>query len=451
MRTTRRRLLKAGGLASILAAARLPLPARAQGQDRYARFRGQTISFNYPVHPHFDQAEKLFADFTRETGIKVARDKMQYLRMKDKQVQEMSKPQGDYDLITYVVMWKTEYAARGFIEPLDPYLKNPALADPRYALHDLITPYYQNISLVGGPKSYLPGPGARPYGLPFGAETDVLAYRRDILAKHGLQVPATYAELLHACRVVREREPGMGGLSSRGENGHQVSHAWLLHLSPFAGQVFDARWHAAFAGEAGIKAAEFLTEIVQTGPAGIPNFGFGDMQNAFLQGQSAFYLDSISIFGPAQDSARSRIAGQVGYAIHPKAAVHSGQTGGFGLAIPSNAKNKEAAFLFMQWLTSREQDTRIAILGGSAGRWSTLDLPGLARQYSAEFPVLREALKIANPDWRPLIPEWDGISQQILGQALHDVITGKTSAKAALAAAAPAAEQVLRTAGWLKA
>ena len=46
--------------------------------------------------------------------------------------------------------------------------------------------------------------------------------------------------------------------------------------------------------------------------------------------------------------------------------------------------------------------------------------------------MLKEALKIANPDWRPLIPEWDHISQQILGIGLADVITGKKAPKEAL-------------------
>ena len=70
---------------------------------------------------------------------------------------------------------------------------------------------------------------------------------------------------------------------------------------------------------------------------------------------------------------------------------------------------------------------------------------------SRGLPVLREALKVANPDWRPLIPEWDHISQQILGQALPDVITGAKPAKQALDAAVAPAEAVLRKAGWLKA
>jgi multiple sugar transport system substrate-binding protein len=420
-------------------------------QDRYAKYRGQTIVVNYPAHPHYDQAEKLFAEFTQQTGIKVERDKMQYLRMKDKQVLEMAKRgNGDYDVISYVVMWKTEYVAKNLLEPLAPYLGNAALADPAWDQKDIIGAYWDNLALVGGPKMYLPGPGAQPYGVPFGAETSVLGYRQDLLAKHNIAVPKTYDELLRACRVIKDKE-GIGGLTSRGQTGHQVTAAWLMHLTPLGGEVFDKNWRAVFNNAQGVRAAEVLKEIVDTGPPGIPSYGFGEMQNAFLQGQAAFYLDSISVFGPAQDPTKSRVAGKVGYAVHPRGTKYSGLSGGFGLAIPRNARNKQAAFLFTQWMTSKEADRKIALLGGNAGRWSTVDNAEVARKYPAELPVLREALKVSNPDWRPLIPEWDHISQQILGHALPDVITGKKPAKQALDAVVKDAEDVVRKGGWLKA
>lgn len=443
----KRRTLLQAGAAGAAAGPWIHLAA----QNRYAKYKGQTIVLNYPAHPHYDQAEKLFQAFTAETGIKVERDKMQYLRMKDKQVLEMGKKgNGDYDVITYVVMWKTEYVAKGLLDPLNPYFANKALADPDWDQKDIITAYWENLALVGGPKMYLPGPGAQPYGIPFGAETGVLAYRQDLLSKHGLGVPTTYDELLRAARIMKEKE-GIGGVTSRGQTGHQVTAAWLMHLTPFGGEVFDKNWRAAFNNPAGVKAAEVLREIVETGPAGIPSYGFGEMQNAFLQGQAAFYLDSIALFGPAQDPAKSKVIGKIGYALHPKGTRHSAQSGGFGLAIPKNAKNKEAAFLFMQWITSKQADEKITMLGGNANRWSTVNKADVARKYSAELPVLREALKICNPDWRPLIPEWDHISQQIIGQALPDVIVGKKPAKQALDAIVKDAEDVVRKGGWLKA
>lgn len=420
-------------------------------QNRYAKYKGQTIVINYPAHPHYDQAEKLFAEFTAETGIKVERDKMQYLRMKDKQALEMGKRgNGDYDVVVYVVMWKTEYVKKDLLLPLDTYLANTALADPSWDQKDIIGKYWETNALVGGPKMYLPGPGARPYGIPFGAETGVLAYRTDIFEKHKLSAPKTYDELMAACRLIKDKE-GMGGLTSRGQTGHQITAAWLLHLTPNGGEVFDSNWRAAFNNPQGVRAAEILKEIVDTGPAGIPSYGFGEMQNAFLQGQAAMYLDSVAIMGPVQDPSKSRIAGKVAYAVHPKGTQHSAQSGGFAMAIPKNARNKDAAFLFMQWMTSKQADLKIALAGGNINRWSTLDNADIAKKYPQELPALRESLKIANPDWRPLIPEWDHISQQVLGQALPDVITGRRPAKQALDAAVKAAEDAVRQGGWLKA
>ena len=445
----RRELLKTGGMAGILAAGQYPLIQGALAQDRYAKYRGQTIVINYPAHPHYDQAEKLFAEFTAATGINVERDKTQYLRMKDKQTLEMGKPQGDYDVIVYVVMWKTEYVKKGFLLPLEPFFANSALADPSYDFNDLITVYRENIGLVGGEKMYLPGPNAKTYAIPYGSETGVLAYRTDIFAKLNLAVPTTYDELLNACRVIKQKE-GIGGLTSRGQTGHQVTAAWLLHLTPNGGEVFDSKFRAAFHKPEGIRAAEILKEIVDTGPAGIPSYGFGEMQNAFLQGQAAMYLDSISVMGPAKDPAKSKIVGKVGYALHPRGSKYSAQTGGFGMAIPKNAKNRDAAFLFMQWMTSKANDVKTTMMGANATRWSTLDNADVKARYP-EFNVLRASLKIANPDWRPLIPEWDDISQQILGTALPDVITGKKSAKEALTAIVPKVEEIARKGGWLKA
>ena len=139
----------------------------------------------------------------------------------------MAKPQGDFDLGCYVVMWKSEYVAKKLIQPLQPFFDNPALADPAYDMKDVVPIYLENLGLVGGPKGYLAGPGAKLYGMPYGAETSVLAYRRDIFAKHNLKPPETYDDFTKLLRVIKDKE-GIGALASRGQAGHQCVHAWLL-------------------------------------------------------------------------------------------------------------------------------------------------------------------------------------------------------------------------------
>ena len=440
--TKRRALIRAAAACGAIAT----LPgARAQGvRDK---LRGQTIRLSYPgPHPHYDAAEKLFDDFTRETGIRIERDRTPYLDMKSRQLAGMRKREGDYDAVAYLVAWKTEYVKQGLLRPLEEMLADPQLARADYDFKDLIPAYVQAIGLVGGPKMYLPGPGARLYGLPYGAETSVLGFRRDILERHQLQVPTTYAELLRACERIRDKEK-IAAITSRSQAGHQVTHAWLLHLSPFGGQVFDADFKPVLHEEPGIQAAETLRRLVEMGPAGAGQAGFGEMQSAFLDGECAFYLDSLAVMGPAKDPKRSKVAGKIAYAMHPSGTRLSGQTGGFGLAIPRNARNPEAAFVFIQWLTSKANDLRVARLGGNAGRWSTLADVDF-KISNPEQGILPFALRAANPDWRPLIPEWDEMSKDVIGQALPDVLSGKRTAREALASTVPRLEALLRGGGW---
>lgn len=439
----RRDFVKSGAITVF--GAGLPLSG-ALAQNRYAKYAGQTVVFSIPAHPHFDAMLKILPQFTKETGIKVETDKLAMGRMKEKQLLEMAKPQGDYDLGCYVVMWKGEYVAKNLIRPLDSFFQNAALADPAYDMKDIIPIYLENLGLVGGPKGYLAGPGAKLYGVPYGAETSVLAYRRDIFAKHNLQPPTNYAEFRSLLRVIKDKE-GIGALASRGQAGHQAVHAWLLHLNPLGGSVFDEQWRPRFNDKAGVEALKFLQEVVATGPAGIPGYGQGESNTAFLQGQAAMYLDSTSLAGLVNDPAKSKVVGNVSWALHPMGTRRASQSGGLGLAIANNAKNADAAFLLMQWLTSKAQDKAVTAVGGAPMRNSTLSDTDMVRKYP-EFITFKEALKYSNPDWRPIIPVWDKINVQALGVGISEALTGKKTAEAALNDMVPQVTQIMREAGY---
>lgn len=447
MHISRRDALKATLAAGAIAALPLPHYARAQGTG-WSKLKGQTIVINWPSHPHFAVAKKLLPEFTAATGIKVEIDEMQYLRLKDAQILQMSKPKGDYDVIVYVIMWKTEYVQRKFLIELEPMFQNAELAMPDYDRGDIIKGYYEGLGLVGGPRGYLPGPGAKVYGLPFGAECSVLAYRRDLFAKHNISIPVTYDDMLKAARIIKDKEPGVGGLAQRAQAGHQVTAGWLMHLTPYDGLVIDDKFLPRVADAPAIRTTEVYKEFIDTGPTGGAAFDFGQMQNAFLQGQAAMYCDSISIFGPAADPNKSKVKDTVGYALHPKAAKYSGELGGFGMAIPSNSDRKAAAFAFMQWMTAKAQDVKVTAAGGQPMRLSTLDHPDVKKIYPVE--IYKENLKIANPDWRPIINEWTEISEKVLGINLSNVITGKQEIKPTMEDAAVKIKAICERAGYYK-
>lgn len=275
----------------IYATALTTLATGAAFANPYEPYAGTTLVVNFPSHPHYDAVMQVLPEFTAETGIEVEVDMLPYLDMRERQTLELALDEGAYDLIAYVVFSKADYVYADQVENLAKYFMNPRLADPNYDAGDLIDAYVQNIGVAGGEKGYLPGPTGSLYGLPFGAETSVLFYRKDIFDKHGLTVPETYDELLDlACRIP-ELEPGMGGVASRAASGHQASHAFLLHLAPLGGQVFDAAWNPTINNEAGVKAAEALKTIVDCGPEGSSAFGPAEAANAFAQGQAAMFLD----------------------------------------------------------------------------------------------------------------------------------------------------------------
>ena len=430
---------------SLLAAATSALMAGTALANPYSAYEGTTIVVSWPALSHFQKAEELVDEFTEETGIEVEIDALQYLALRDRQLLEMSKPTGDYDVVSWVVMWKGEYVSKGLLTPLSQFFTRPQLVDPDYDIDDIADAYLQNGGIVGGEKGYLPGKSGALYGIPFGAETSILAYRKDIFEEQRLEVPKTYDEMVEVMNKLHEA--GIPAMTSRGSTGHQVTAGWLLHLSPLGGSVFDDDWNPVLNDEAGVKAAEMMREITRTGPTGIPAFGFGEASAAFLQGDAAMYLDTLKIASMSRDPGLSKIDGQVGYALHPTGAdgTCGSETGGFALGIPANSQNKEAAFLFIQYLTDKEGDQRMVELGGDPIRMSTIEAN---TEGFDEYPVVLEQLPCAEPDWRPLIPEWNELNLDVLGQALTEVITTDGDIQGIMDAAAEKAKGIMEREGY---
>ncbi|MGR3467783.1 MAG: ABC transporter substrate-binding protein [Shimia sp.] len=420
--------------------------AESHAGNPYAPYEGTTLIVNFPAHPHYNAAMEVLPEFTAQTGIEVEVDMLPYLDMRERQTLELALDEGAYDLISYVVFSKADYVFADQLENLAKYFMNPALANPAYDAEDLIDGYVQNIGVAGGEKGYLPGPTGSLYGLPYGSETSVLYYRTDIFEKHDLDVPETYDEFLELACLIPELEPGMGGVASRAASGHQASHAFLLHLAPLGGRVFDDNWRPRINDAQGVEAAEALKTIVDCGPEGSSNFGPAEAANAFAQGQAAMYLDSIAFAGTFEDESRSQVVGNVGWAAHPCGEICASQTGGFGIAIPKNAENKEAAFLLAQWLTSKEGDLLTAMAGGNPSRFSTYENAELNAEYpwSATFG---QALEDADPDWRPIIPAWGRINADI-GTTLSQVLTEDLDIQEALDGVAERTEALMEEEGY---
>ncbi len=131
----------------------------------------------------------------------------------------------------------------------------------------------------------------------------------------------------------------------------------------------------------------------------------------------------------------------------PQGVRSASQLGGLGLAIARTSERQHAAFLLMQWLTSKSQDKAVCLLGGGPGRVSTLHDPAVLRTYP-EYAVLRAQLRHADPDWRPIIAQWDEINTGPLGAAVFQGMTGAKAPRQALLDIVPRVNDIMASSGY---
>jgi multiple sugar transport system substrate-binding protein len=418
----------------------------------WRRYEGTRLVVNFPPNLAYNKVVEMLPEFEALTGMKVEADMINYMRLHDKQVLEFSKPTGDYDVVSFVCMWKTEYVAGDNLEQLEPYFDNENLAMPDYDFDDLVPAFVDNTGRVGGTKIYMGGPGSKLYGVPLSAETSILAYRTDVYDELGLEYPKWYEEVHEHAKIIHEEVPGVDGLTMRGASGHQATAGWLTHGDPMGAKVFNEDWEPIFDNEDSIRTLNFMKDMVEWGPPGIPSFSVGDADNAFLQGKAALYIDHDKIAGLSRDESQSKVVGKVGYALHPKDKKYPdmekwSETGGFGIGIPSNSANKEAAFLLLQWLTSKEVSEAVALAGGSSNRMSIFEDPEMQEKFP-EFEVLVEQIKYADPDWRPIIKEWGEINVQYMGVAINQVLTGEKTPERAMDEIKEPVREIMQKAGY---
>ena len=425
----RRNILKlvAAGFGSSLVAK----VSHAQGAYKPERFSGQTIRVLWPSdYLALEATVAFFPEFTQKTGIKVEVERIPYGDIKNRLLSKSASTQSEFDAFLYIAPWKTELSEKNYIADLGPLFKDASINDPTYDFEDLIPGYVVNGGLVGGRKGYLEGSQAKLVGIPRGMETSILAYKKDIFVKNNFTAPGSYVELKSLIKALSTKAK-VPPMTARLRPGHHCVHSWLLQFNPMGGTFFDEQWRSNFNQPPGVEALDYLKLVADTGVPQLQQFGFKENQEEFITGKSAMYLDSTSIITALNLPEYASIKGNVAYALHPRGSRYASAMAGFACGISASSANKEAAFIFLQWLTNKEQDVKFTRLGVQSNRKSTLSNQKLL----AEIPyleILRKQLVMANPDWRPMIPQWDIINIDYMGKAIPRALNNEANSQKAL-------------------
>lgn len=412
-------------------------------------YKGTTVYVLVNFHPDIEGSLPLVEEFEKKTGIDVEIDLLVRRQMDIKAETELAAQSGAYDLM-HIGLWKTaRYSKRQWAEPLGKYINDPKLTGPDFDLDDFV---YNALRALTDKDGNI-------IGLPWSTETGLLYYRTDLFEKYGIAgPPTTFEEMEEICKKVYTKE--IPAIALRSVRGYGINMwSFSRYVGSFGGDFFDDMMNPTINSEGWIKATTFYANLNKKyGPPGVGAYKHYELVQDFSQGKLVMIEDAGPWGKVFNDPEKSKVVGKWKAAMLTKGPVdHRFSHYTHGLMIPRMSKNKEAAWLFLQYMTGKEFQSKRALLhgGGSVTRTSVLEDPKYKETYNfgdwgkINAESLGIASKVENPYFVPYyLPEYKEIGD-IIGIALQNIIIGEQTPEEALNEANKGVAEILKEAGYL--
>jgi ABC-type glycerol-3-phosphate transport system substrate-binding protein len=394
--------------------------------------------------------ENLIPAFNEEyPNIEVVIDATPYSELLPKQLLELTSGAPTYDFFVTDDPWLPQLAATGL------------LADLKTDLADVTDADYNWDDFAPGALAAGAWDGGQ-YSVPVRSNLLLMFYNRDLFAAAGLEEPGpgySWDDLsADLPQLVRDTDgdgsADVWGIATYFSRDSLTPTIWQSILNSNGGQLFDEQLHPAFNTPEGIAALQYHIDLAQYGPPGATAYAFTDTLEAFRQGKVAVMFNWGSVYhGVAINTETTTLtAEQVGVAPLPGGSVveSSSHRGIWTAAIPRDAANRDAAWTFLQWMTSQSgENYASATVGQFPARTSTLTgeapqvwLTDVFAAINAGYAAIDEGQM-----WRPRLPDSDGV-QQILALHHSRAMNGEVSAEQALADAEAEITQFLTDKGY---
>ncbi|MEQ1882832.1 MAG: extracellular solute-binding protein [Burkholderiales bacterium] len=338
--------------------------AAQKAVDAAQKYAGVTLTIEYqaglqaqdPLNFSGPLWEKL-------TGIKIKVVEVPLAEVFSKIMLDYRSGTGSFDVVDVVPAWMPDLAQAGALEPLDGFV---AKYGYREELQKIAPTFRDNWMLANG----------KIYALPDDGDVLILYYRKDLFgdaatrmafkARFGYELapPATWKQFgeIGAFLTERLKSQGIYGASAV----RDPAFAQYLFQERFrneGGKFFDSEtMKATINSPVGIRVFSEMRDENRFMPPGVENFKFADNLAAFQSGQSAMTISWPPVgrwaagYGASEKALAfvpaSKVAGKVGYSLppggRPQLAI------GHALSVSSASRNKEAAYLFIQWMNSEE-------------------------------------------------------------------------------------------------
>ena len=354
---------------------------------------GKTITFLMSEHPVLKGIREVLPQFEKDTGIKVKVNALAEDVYFDKMEVALRAGRGVAD-VHFCPMDSTafnQYLAN-LLEPLDGYIKNSNKTTSDYDLGDFPDGFLQSTRFPGGP-------GSKHYCIPASFESYILFYNKNHVNKYlGGKVPETFDDLILAAKKVKKSSNGdVMGMVVRGKRTDTaidtitgvVYNAWGERNVSYPQNIwFDGDWNSPQMDHPAIqRGLSQYAGLMSAGPDDVKAYDWDEAGTAFQKGLAAFFVDA-SLFGPWFEEKDSPSSGNTGYAVLPPQ-VKGGKSytahWQWGLGMPANAKEKDAAWYFIQYMTNKQNEPKIGAFHGGAARMSTWSNPTYTKTLNSDY------------------------------------------------------------------
>lgn len=377
-------------------------------------FEGKTVTLVTANHPWAEAIKPLLPEFQKATGIKVNVDSFFEDQLTQKLTVQFTSGSATPDVFMYRPLQEGKlFYKNGWVQSLDDYVTK----DASYDFNDFSKTAIGTTTIDG-----------KLAGIPIITEQEILYYRKDLLQKAGIAVPKTLDELVAAVKKLHDPQNEVYGFVARGQRSPLVTQVSSFLYSE--GADFTNGDKATINTPEAVKAfTTYGTLLKDYGPPGVLNMSWPQAIGIFAQGKVAFYTDANSIYNNATDPAKSKIADQVGFAVFPggKAGSKPYNITSWGLAMNTKSENKDAAWEFIKWATSKDIVLKTQQKGNPGARASVWDMPDGTTGFPADLvPVIKESVKGGVDHDRPTVISV-GEARDAVGEIVQKVMTGETN------------------------
>ncbi len=340
-------------------------------------YKGTTVTILDEITPLQEAFAKLVPQFNEETGINVNYQLLNHFEVISRGQADLLSGQGEFDAILLHSAQAGLLLDAGVLAPIDDYLANEKLTSPDIDLADIIEPGWSSSSKYGG-KTYAFLTWA--YNSIYWARKDLLEHPDEqaaFKAKYGYDLAP--AETMQQMRDIAEfftRKKGeklagkalesdfYGMLQEGIKGGSTVPLLWNGIIKNFGGDLFDAEGRPSFDTPEVVAALKFWAELWKFAPPGQAEASLIDVPTIMGQGIVAQTIAwSDFVLGVDRPGA-SPLTGQFTYRRVPYNGEYKGarsaETEPSILILSKASKNPEATYLFLQWMTDKATQLKLA-------------------------------------------------------------------------------------------